>query len=69
MKVWPVDTDSKEVAKGEEIKVEIGAQCTHPGLNELKWVYDTTETSNWLIFDHHKIKLVTPSKGSIISIK
>ena len=69
MKVWPADIASKEVAKGEEIKVAIGAEYTYPGLNELKWVYDTAETSNWLIFDHHKIKLVTPANPFVITIQ
>ena len=68
-KVWPVDTDSKEVAKGEEIKVEIGAEYTYSGLNELKWVYDTVETSNWMIFDHHKLKLVTPANPFVMVVR
>lgn len=57
-KVWPTDADSKNVAKDEEIKVEISEEITYPGLNELKWVYDTETASNWIIFDHHKLKLV-----------
>ena len=68
-KVWPVDAVSKEVAKGEEIKVEIGAEYTYPGLNELKWVYDTAETSNWMIFDHHRLKLVTPPKAFVLIVR
>ena len=68
-KVWPADAVSKEVAKGEEIKVEIGAEYTYPGLNELKWVYDTAETSNWMIFDHHRLKLVTPPKAFVLIVR
>lgn len=67
-KVWPTDADSKNVAKGEEIKVEIGEELTLPGLNELKWVYDTTTASNWIIFDHHTLKLVKHS-GMIIILR
>lgn len=52
--VWSSDG----VEKGAEIKVEIGEELTLPGLNELKWVYDTPTASNWMIFDHHKLKLV-----------
>ena len=68
-KVWPADAVSKEVAKGEEIKVEIGAEYTYPGLNELKWVYDTAETSNWMIFDHHRLKLITPPKAFVLIVR
>ena len=68
-KVWPADADSKEVAIGEEIRVEIGAEHTYPGLNELKWVYDTEETSNWMIFDHHKLRLVTPPNPFVLVVR
>ena len=66
VKVWPTNAASKEVAKGEEIRVEIDAEYTYPGLNELKWVYDTSETSNWMIFDHHKLRLRTNSGLMVI---
>ncbi|MBP5544745.1 MAG: hypothetical protein ILM98_11760 [Kiritimatiellae bacterium] len=68
-KVWPADTASREVVQGDEIKVEIGAEYTYPGLNELKWVYDTELTSNYVIFDRHKIKLVTPANPFVITIR
>lgn len=68
-KVWPADATSKEVAVGEEIRVEIGAEHTYTGLNELKWVYDTSESSNWLIFDHHALKLVTPPKAFMMVVR
>ena len=68
-KVWPGDAASKEVAIGEEIRVEIGAEHTYPGLNELKWVYDTSESSNWLIFDHHALKLVTPPNPFVMVVR
>ena len=63
--VW----SSEGVSIGDEIKVEIGAEHTYPGLNELRWVYDTATASNWLIFDHHKIKLVTPANPFVITIQ
>ena len=68
-KVWPTDAASKAVAKGEEIRVEIGAEFTYPGLNELKWVYDTATASNWMIFDHHKLKLVTPPNPFVLVVR
>ena len=68
VKVWPTDAASKEVAKGEEIRVEIDAEYTYPGLNELKWVYDTSETSNWMIFNHHKLRL-GPNGGLMIILR
>ena len=68
-KVWPTDAASKEVAKGEEIRVEIGAEFTYPGLNELKWVYDTATASNWMIFDHHRLKLVTPPNPFVLVVR
>ena len=68
-KVWPTDAASKDVAKGEEIRVEIGAELTWPGLNELRWVYDTQTASNWMIFDHHRLKLVTPPKPFVLIVR
>ncbi len=68
-KVWPANAASREVVQGDEIKVEIGAEYTYPGLNELKWVYDTELTSNYVIFDRHKIKLVTPANPFVITIR
>ena len=68
-KVWPTDAASREVAIDDEIRVEIGAELTWPGLNELKWVYDTTTASNWMIFDHHKLKLITPPKAFVLIVR
>lgn len=48
---------STNAAKGEEITVELSEEDALPGLNELKWVYDTTETSNWIIFGYHQLKV------------
>lgn len=63
--VWTSDG----VAKGDAIRVEIGAEYTLPGLNELKWVYDTETASNWMIFDHHKLKLVTPPNPFVMVVR
>ena len=68
-KVWPTEADSREVAIDDEIKVEIGAELTWPGLNELRWVYDTQTASNWMIFDHHRLKLVTPPKPFVLIVR
>ena len=68
-KVWPTDAASREVATGDEIRVEIGAENTYPGINELKWVYDTATPSNWMIFDHHKLKLVTPPNPFVLVVR
>ena len=68
-KVWPADAASQNVAQGDEIKVEIGAEYTYPGLNELKWVYDTDLTSNYVIFDRHRLKLVTPPKAFVLIVR
>ena len=51
--VW----SSINAAKGEEITVELSEEDALTGLNELKWVYDTTETSNWIIFRYHQLKV------------
>ena len=67
-KIWPADEASWEVAKGDEIRVEIGAEYTYPGLNELKWVYDTELTSNYVIFDRHKLRL-GPNGGLMIILR
>ena len=67
-KVWPTDAASREVVQGDEIRVEIGAEYTYPGLNELKWVYDTSTGSNWMIFDRHKLRLRT-NDGLVIFLR
>ncbi len=63
--VWSSDG----VEKGEEIKVEIGADLTRPGLNELRWVYDTETASNWMIFGFHRLKLVTPPNPFVLVVR
>jgi len=39
-----------------------------PGLNELKLCYDTTEP-NWISIDWHRLRLVPPPVGAILSIR
>ena len=63
--VW----SAADVATGDEIRVEIGAEHTLPGLNELRWVYDTGETSNWVQFKNHWLRLVTPDKPFTMVIR
>ena len=52
-----------------KVRVEIPAENIKPGLNELKWVYDTTTSSNWLTFDYHMLKMRPPSLGLSVIIK
>lgn len=63
--VW----SSEGVKTGDEIKVEIPAELTCPGLNELKWVYDTKTASNWMIFGYHRLRIVTPPKPFVMVIR
>ena len=63
--VW----SSNGVAKGDEISVEIDAEYTLPGLNELKWVYDTTQPNNWVQFKNHWLRLVTPGKPFVMIVR
>ena len=51
--VWSSDN----VARGDKICVEIDAAHTLPGLNELKWVYDTDVAGNYITFEYHKLKI------------
>ncbi len=69
VKVWPTDAASKEVTKGEEIEVAIPAEYTLPGLNELKWVYDTEVPSNWMIFASHSLRIFPPPRGLMILVR
>jgi hypothetical protein len=59
--VW----SSANAAVGK-IRVEIPVEDIKPGLNELKWVYDTTTSSNWLTFDYHRMKMLPPPLGTAI---
>lgn len=62
--VW----SSANAAKGDEITVELSEEDALPGINELKWVYDTTETSNWIIFRYHQLK-VSIHSGLILILR
>ena len=62
--VW----SSANAAVGK-VSVEIPAESVKPGLNELKWVYDTTTASNWLTFDYHKLKMIPPPLGTVIMVR
>ena len=61
--VW----SSANAVKGK-VRVEIPAEDIKCGLNELKWVYDTTTASNWLTFDYHRMKMILPD-GVVILIR
>ena len=61
--VW----SSANAATGK-VRVEIPAEDIKAGLNELKWVYDTTTASNWLTFDYHRMKMVVPT-GTVFIIR
>ena len=62
--VW----SSENATKGK-VRVEIPAEDIKPGLNELKWIYDTTTASNWLTFDYHRLKMLPPPCGTAIMIR
>jgi len=51
-----------------DVRVVIPAESIRPGLNELKWCYDTPTANNWACFDYHKLKMVPPPLGTTISI-
>ena len=59
---------SENVTKGK-VRVEIPAESVKCGLNELKWVYDTTTASNWLTFDYHMLKMMPPSLGMSVILR
>ena len=59
---------SANAAKGK-VTVDIPAEDIKCGLNELKWVYDTTTASNWLTFDYHRMKMLPPPLGSAIILR
>ena len=51
------------------VRVEIPAESIKCGLNELKWVYDTTTASNWLTFDYHRLKMLPPPLGTTLILR
>ena len=57
---------SSENATTGRVKVELAADSIRPGLNELKWVYDTTTANNWMTFDYHRMKMVPPPFGTTL---
>ena len=61
--VWSTDN----AAAGKKICVEIDAAYTKPGVNELKWVYDTDVAGNWITFEYHKLRMGV--SGMVISFK
>ena len=62
--VW----SSANAAKGK-VRVEIPAESVKPGLNELKWVYDTKTSGNWLTFDYHRLKMLPPPLGTTLILR
>ena len=44
-----------------KVRVDIPAENIKAGLNELKWVYETTTANNWMSFDYHRMKMVVPT--------
>ncbi|MBR3221356.1 MAG: hypothetical protein IKF72_03920 [Kiritimatiellae bacterium] len=60
---------SSENAAVGKVRVEIPAESVKPGLNELKWVYDTAVANNWLTFDYHKLKMLPPPIGTMMLIR
>ena len=59
--VW----SSEDATKGK-VAVVLAAESVRPGLNELKWVYDTTTANNWMTFDYHMMKMLAPIRTLII---
>ena len=59
---------SSENATSGKVVVELAAESIRPGLNELKWVYDTTTANNWMTFDYHMMKMLAPI-GTLIIIR
>ena len=59
---------SSENATSGKVVVELAAESIRSGLNELKWVYDTTTANNWMTFDYHMMKMLVPI-GSLIIIQ
>ena len=63
--IWSSDT----LAVGQIIKIEIPAGNLKPGLNELKWSMDASETDSFISFDYHKMKMIPPKIGTMLSIR
>jgi hypothetical protein len=61
--VW----SSANVQEKDEIVVELNKADALPGINELTWHYDTYETSNWVQFQYHYLRLETD--GMVIILK
>ena len=61
--VW----SSANATKGK-VRVDIPAESIKSGLNELKWVYDTTMANNWISFDYHMLKMAVPT-GMIVILR
>ena len=59
---------SANATKGK-VRVDIPAESIKAGLNELKWVYDTTTASNWLSFDYHRMKMLPPPLGTVLILR
>ena len=60
---------SSENATSGKVVVELAAESIRSGLNELKWVYDTTTANNWMTFDFHRMKIVPPPLGMAIMLR
>ena len=59
---------SADVASGMEVDLPIEPSLLKPGLNELKLCYDTA-VPNWISLDWHRLKLVPPPLGTMVTIR
>ena len=60
--IWSSDT----LSVGQVIKTEVAAGDLKPGLNELKWSMDASETDSFISFDYHQLKMISPKIGMVL---
>ena len=56
------------VVGGTEVEQLIAPSLLRSGLNELRLCYDT-QVGNWISIDWHRLKLVPPPLGTVLTIR
>ena len=60
---------ANNLTTGQIIKFDIPAEDIKPGLNELKLHLDANTSGNTVCFDYHKMKMVPPPLGTVVTVK
>ena len=63
--VW----SASDLSANQSIDVEIAVGDMKSGVNELAWHLDATDAGSGVTFDHHRLKMMPPPKGTTLMLR